>query len=369
MTEIRAAVLWPDKQDLALETLEIEEPRAGEVLVRIVATGICHTDMVLRDAGVTQRPVVLGHEGAGIVEKTGPGVTAFAPGDRVAISFASCGSCKFCNDEAPAYCEQFFPLNYMGNRLDGSCGLSRDEQVIHSHVFGQSSFATHSLCPEGNLVRIEDPDFPLELAGPFGCGFQTGAGAVLNSLKVPAGASVAVLGAGAVGLAAVAAAALIAGATTVIAVDIHDSRLETAREMGATHALDGRIENLAEEVMAIAPGGVDFVIDTTASVKVVQQWIGLLVTRGTLALLASYPMEDDLSFNAVTFMISGKKIQGVVEGDSDVQTFIPELMAHYSAGRFPVDKLVRYYDFEDINQAIEDSERGETIKAIVRMPQ
>ncbi len=368
MTSIRAAVLWPGAEELSLEQLEIEEPREGEVLVKIVATGICHTDTVLRTAGILQPPAVLGHEGAGIVEKLGPGVTGFAVGDRVAISFAHCGSCKHCEQDLPGYCEQFFPLNYMGNRLDGSCGLKQGEQVVRSHVFGQSSFASHSLCPVSNLVKVPD-DFPLELAGPFGCGFQTGAGAILNSLQVPAGASVAVLGAGAVGLAAVAAAALIAGAGTVIAVDIHASRLQVAAEVGATHTLNGADSDLAEQLMAICPGGVDYVLDTTGKTSFVSQWVPLLAMRGTLGLVASYPMAEDLAFNAVTFMISGKKVQGIMEGDSDIQGFIPQLMAHHTAGRFPVDKLVRYYDFDDINAAVAAAERGETIKAILRMPQ
>ncbi|MFV8817893.1 NAD(P)-dependent alcohol dehydrogenase [Haliea sp. E17] len=367
MKEIQAAVLWPGKRDLALEQLAIEAPREGEVLVRVVATGICHTDMVLRDAGITPRPVVLGHEGAGVVEEVGPGVSGFAAGDRVAISFAACGSCRHCEQDVPGYCEQFFPLNFFGARLDGSCGLEKDGEKVHSHVFGQSSFASHCLCPAASLVKVEE-DFPLELAGPFGCGFQTGAGAVLNSLKVPAGASIAVLGAGAVGLAAVAAARHIAGAATVIAVDIHQERLEVAAAVGASHSLVGTADDLQEQVMAASPGGVDYVIDTTGKTAFAERWVPLLAARGTLALVASYPPEDAFSFNTVSLMTSGKKIVGVMEGDSDIVNFIPSLMAHFQAGRFPVDKLVRFYDLAEINQAIEDSERGATIKAIVRMP-
>lgn len=368
MKDVRAAVLRPDSQALALETLSIEEPRAGEVLVRIVATGICHTDMVLRDAGITQRPVVLGHEGAGIVAKLGEGVSGFAVGDRVAISFASCGACKHCTNDAPAYCEQFFPLNFFGSRSDGSCGLASGEEQIHSHVFGQSSFATYSLCPASNLVKVDD-DFPLELAGPFGCGFQTGAGAVLNSLQVPEGASLAVLGAGAVGLAAVAAARHIAGAGTVIAVDLHQERLDIAEQVGASHVINSGESDFAEALQAACPGGVDYVIDTTGKAAFAAQWVALLAPRGTLVLVASYPPEDMFAFNAVGLMTSGKKIQGVMEGDSDLKRFIPHLMAQFKAGKFPVDKLVRYYDFEDINQAVADSESGRTIKAIVRMPE
>ncbi|TGD70389.1 NAD(P)-dependent alcohol dehydrogenase, partial [Mangrovimicrobium sediminis] len=273
--------------------------------------------------------------------------------------------CPCCARGAPAYCEQFFPLNFVGGRSDGSSGLSHDGAPVLSHFFGQSSFASHSLCAASALVRVP-ADFPLELAGPFGCGFQTGAGAVLNSLQVRPGSSVAVLGAGAVGLAAVCAAKHIAGATTVIAVDVQAGRLDVARELGASHALDagGDIETA---LRAICPRGVDYAIDTTGRIAVAEQWVGLLAAQGTLGLLASYGATDTLGVNAIGLMTAGKRIQGVMEGDSDIQTFIPQLMAHYQAGRFPVDRLVSYYDFEDINAAIAAAEGGTAIKAVLRM--
>ncbi len=367
MKTVESAVLRQDSDTLSIEQLQLEDPRADEVLVKIVATGICHTDMVLRDAGIATRPVVLGHEGAGIVEQVGPGVTDFQPGDRVALSFASCGQCPSCDQHTPSYCEQFFPLNFMVDRADGSSSLSKDGETVHSHIFGQSSFSTHAVCNVSNLVKVSD-SVPLELVGPFGCGFQTGAGAVLNALKVTPGSTVMVLGAGAVGLAAVMAAAYIAEAATVIAVDLHDSRLETALSVGATQVLNGGRDDFIEAVMGTCPKGVDYIIDTTGYLPLVESCVALLASQGTLGLVASYAPGASLNVDVLGIFLGGKKIQGIMEGNSDVQTFIPALLEHYQQGRFPVDKLVRYYDWQDINTAIADSETGETIKAIVKMP-
>lgn len=367
MKEVRAAVLWPGEPAFRLESLQLEEPRAGEVLVRIAATGICHTDMVMRDAKVTPRPIVLGHEGAGVVEQLGPGVGDLQVGDHVALSFASCGDCPSCHRAAPAYCDQFFNRNYLGCRADGSVSLSRAGQPVHSHFFGQSSFATHVVCARNSLVRVDD-SLPLELVGPFGCGFQAGAGAVLNSFRVSRGASVMVLGSGAVGLAAVMAAAQIAGAATVIAVDRQEARLAVAREVGATHVINSDAGDFAAAVRAVAGAGVDFVIDTTGHIPLVESCPALLAPQGTLGLVAAYRLGSTMTFDLLNLMTGGRRIQGVMEGDTDIGTFIPALLEHYRQGRFPVDRLVRYYDFEQINAAIEASERGEVIKAVVRMP-
>lgn len=367
MNHAQAAVLWPGADTLSIEDVQVEDPRDGEVLVKIVASGICHTDMVLRGSSITPRPVVLGHEGAGVVEKVGAGVVDFQPGDRVGISFAACGECPSCQKRAPAYCSQFFPLNFFGKRADGSTSIRKEQQRIGSHVFGQSSFATHVICSAHNLVKVDD-SIPLEIVGPFGCGFQTGAGAVLNSLKVKKGTSVMVLGAGAVGLAAVMAAALIAEASTVIVVDLNDARLSTALSLGATHTVNGAANDFEGEIKKICATGVDYVIDTTGHVPLVERCVNLLAVQGALGLVAVYPLQAKFSFDVAGFMATGKKIQGVMEGDSDIKTFIPQLLEFYRQGRFPVEKIIRYYDFADINEAIEASERGDAIKAIVRMP-
>jgi len=364
--QITAAVTRRPAGPLSLETLEIEEPRAGEILVRVVATGVCHTDMVMRDQHLpTPQPVVLGHEGAGVVERVGPGVTKVAPGDHVVMSFNSCGRCPSCSDHAPTYCHEFFPRNFMGVREDGSSGLSRGGETIHANIFGQSSFATHALCHERNAVKV-DKAAPLEILGPLGCGVMTGAGAVMNALKVPAERSLVVFGAGAVGLSAVLAAKAI-GAGPVIAVDLNPERLDLALALGADHALNGIEGGVVEKIQAITGAGAHFSIDTTANLTVMRQAVDCLAPRGVCGLVGASKMGDELPLDAVSVMSCGKVVRGVVEGDADPDLFIPELIALHQAGRFPFDRLIRFYPLSEINQAIADGEAGRVIKPVVRM--
>ena len=367
MNKAISAVLWSGEKQLALEDVDIEDPREDEVLVKIAASGICHTDMVMRDQGVpTPQPVVLGHEGAGIIEKVGPGVSHLKPGDKVVLSFSTCGHCPSCSRHEPAYCYDFFPLNFFGARADGSTSITCRGQPIHSHIFGQSSFSTHAVCNVRNVVKVQD-DLPLPMLAPFGCGFQTGAGAVLNSLQVKPGSSVMILGTGTVGMSAI-MAAKIAGATDIIAVDIHDSRLRLAREIGASHTINTHDTELEAGVQQICGAGVDYIIDTTAYLPLVQRAIALLAPRGCLGLAAAYPPDAQLSFGVMPFMSTGLTIRGIVEGDTDIQTFIPRLIDDYRRGLFPVDKIIQLFDFKDINAAIESSETGEVVKAVVVMP-
>lgn len=364
--QITAAVLRSRSGPFGLETVELEEPRAGEVLVRVVATGVCHTDMVMRDQDLpTPQPVVLGHEGAGVVERVGPGVTKVAPGDHVVMTFNSCGTCPSCHDHAPTYCHEFFPRNFMGARADGSSGLSREGETIHGNIFGQSSFATFALCHERNAVKVSK-DAPLEILGPLGCGVMTGAGAVMNALKAPAGRSLAVFGAGAVGLSAVLAAKT-SGVGPIIVVDINPARLALALSLGADHALDGRSEPVVERIQAITGFGVDYSIDTTANLKVMRQAIDVLAPRGTCGLVGASKMGDELALDAVAVMSGGRTVRGVVEGDADPDTFIPELIDLYLAGRFPFERLIAFYPLERINEAVADGEAGRVIKPVVRM--
>jgi len=366
MIEAQAAVLWPDEDQLAIEPVALAPPRDDEVLIKVTASGICHTDLVLMGASVVERPVVLGHEGSGVVQAVGAAVTSLKPGDPVVMSYASCGHCGACNDQAAAYCDQFFPLNFMGRRLDGEWSMLCREQSVGSRIFGQSALANFAVCHVRNVVKI-DARMPLKLAGPLGCGLQTGAGAVLNSLAVPQGAEVLVLGAGAVGLAAIMAASSIVGAATVAALDIHPSRLALAQSVGATQVFDGRREDVFATLQAAFPSGVQYIIDTTGQVDLVNQCAALLATRGRLGLVASYDPQSMLSMNAVTVLTRGQHVQGIMAGDSDIQRLIPELVAHYLEGRFPIDRLVRYYAFAEVNDAVAASRSGSVVKPIVVM--
>lgn len=366
--QIRGAVQRAVGAAPVIEDLTLGDPRRGEVLVELAAVGVCHTDMVMRDGHVPiPQPVVLGHEGAGVIRQVGEGVTGLAEGDHVVLSFASCGVCPSCSDHAPAYCHAWFPLNFGGARADGSTALSdAGGAAVHSHIFGQSSFATHAVVPARNAIKVAR-DLPIDLLGPLGCGIQTGAGTVLNVLKPRAGSSLAVIGTGAVGLSAIMAAA-IAGVATILAVDINAARLELARELGATHAgLAGEGSLLDQARAAGLHAGIDFIIDTTGIPAVCDAALEALAPRGELALVGAYPAGVGLQAEASFLMSGGRVIRGVVEGGADPQAFIPELIEHYRAGRFPFDRLVQFFDFDDIAEAIEAGESGRVVKPVLRM--
>lgn len=366
MLEVIAAVARQPGADLSLETLALEEPRADEICVRVVATGVCHTDVVARNQQLpVPLPVVLGHEGAGIVEKVGSAVSKVAVGDHVVMTFNSCGHCPSCQDHAQSYCHHFVPMNFFSARVDGSSALWAGNERVHSNFFGQSSFATHALCTERNVVKVP-ADVPLELLGPLACGIQTGAGAVLNALRPQAGQSLAVFGVGGVGLSAIMAARLV-GAGTIIAVDLHDSRLELASKLGATHVINGGREDAKEAILAATGYGVDFALDTTGSARIVRQAVDSLAPRGVCGIVGA--SSQDVSLNMTELMTAGRSIRGIIEGDSTPDILIPRLIELYRQGRFPFDRLVRFYPFDQINQAIHDAEQGKAIKAIVRMPQ
>lgn len=363
--KIRAAVMRETRQPLAFESAALEAPRDNEVLVRMVATGVCHTDMVVRDQLYqTGMPMILGHEGAGVVEQVGRGVSTVEVGDHVVMTYAYCGLCPTCATGHPAHCQHMGELNFAGGRLDGSSSASSaDGSKLHDHFFGQSSFATHAIANELNVVRVRK-DVPLELLGPLGCGLQTGAGAVLNAMKVGAGASFAAFGAGAVGLAAVMAARA-AGATTVIAVDVNPARLALALELGATHVVNSKEVNPVEEIRRLT-GGADFTLECSGRPEVLRQAIDSLGTLGTCGIVGATKEGTEASFNINDVMIPGRRIMGIVQGDVVSRTFIPHLVDLFAQGRFPFDRLVKFYKFEDLNQAMADSESGVTIKPIVR---
>lgn len=366
--QITAAVARTKGAAFSLETLDLEAPRAGEVLVRVVATGVCHTDMVVRDGHLpTPMPVVLGHEGAGIVEQVGAGVTKVAPGDHVVMSFNSCGHCPSCAEHEPAYCHEFFPRNFFGTRADGSSALSRDGEVVHGNFFGQSSFASHAICHQQNVVKVPN-DVDLALLGPLACGVQTGAGAVINALQVKAGKSFAVFGAGSVGLSALMAAKA-RGAAQRVAIDTNDERLAFAKTIGATHCLNPQRDDVVAALLALTGYGIDYALDTTGLPAVMRNAVLSLAPRGACGILGASPMGTELNLDEVHFMSGGRRLLGIVEGSANPDEFIPQLIELYRRGEFPFDRMVRFYPFEQINAAVHDSETGKTIKPIVRIGQ
>ena len=367
LRDITVAVAREKEKPFTIEKARIRGPKDDEVLVRVVATGLCHTDLIVRDQYYpVPLPAVLGHEGAGVIEALGPGVKDLKVGDHVVLTYGACGHCDPCSGGHGAYCKDFFGLNFGGGELDGSTAIQDPlGQPLHDHFFAQSSFATYALSRENNAIKVP-ADAPLELLGPLGCGIQTGAGAVINSLKVRAGSSFAAYGAGAVGLSAV-MAARVAGATTIIAIDVVPSRLELARELGATHTINSREVDVIEAVRAITAGGVDFALESTGRTEVLEQGIEALGGLGVIGVVGAPKLGVKAAFDVNNLLLGGRSIRGIVEGDSVPKVFIPQLVQLYQQGRFPFDKLVRFYPLEQINQAAEDSLKGITLKPVLKI--
>lgn len=363
--QIKAAVVRDTSAPFVVETLTLDEPRADEILVRIVGAGVCHTDMVVRDQGYpVPLPLVLGHEGSGVVERVGANVKTLQPGDHVVLSYANCGHCTNCLSGAPGYCESFYDQNFGGQRTDGSTPYKDAEgHAVCGCFFNQSSFGTHALVSERNAIKIPK-DVPLELMGPLGCGIQTGAGAIMNALKPGVGSSIAVFGTGSVGLSAIMAAKAV-GCTQIIAVDMNDARLELAEELGATHVINPASTNTLDKIREISGGGVQFSLECTSHPKVLRQAVDCLRIPGVCGLVGAAPLGTEVSLDMNTVLF-GRTLRGIIEGDSVPKVFIPQLIELWRAGRFPFDRLVKYYALEDINQAVADSESGVVLKPILK---
>lgn len=365
ITRARAAVVERKDAPFVMQDVTLEAPRPDEVLVRMVATGICATDAHVRQQLMpTPLPAILGHEGAGIVVRTGVSVAHIKPGDHVVLSYHSCGQCKPCLSSHAAYCEKVWEANFAGARLDGSIGVERNgADDLHAHFFGQSSFATSALAHQRNTIKVPS-DIPLEILGPLGCGVQTGAGAILKAMKVPVGATVAVFGVGAVGLAAI-MAANVADAATVIAIDVNAERLELARELGATHVVNaGGQADVSAAIRQIEPRGVEFVLDTSGRAANLDAGVGALAPMGHFGFVA-FNAHSGAMVDASRLTV-GQTLQGIIQGDAVSALMIPELIGLYRTGRFPFDRLITFYDFADINQAFEDVAAGRVIKAVLR---
>jgi aryl-alcohol dehydrogenase len=358
-----AAVLRSGSGPFTIEEIDVAAPQPGEVLVRMVAAGMCHTDLLAREMPPEMfgGPTVYGHEGAGVVEAVGADVRTVAPGDHVVLSFNWCGDCVACRKGRLPYCFNFSAYNVTGRRPDGTSAFTdASGAVVGSHYFGQSSFAAHSVVAEHSVVKI-DPAYDLTRLGPLGCGIQTGAGAVFNTLAVEAGSTFVVTGAGALGLAAV-MAAKIAGAATIVAVDRHASRLALAERYGATHTLTGDPSSLAAAIIDVTRGGADYAFDTTGNAGVVRALFDGLNNLGSLGVAG-------VGFTEVSFsmlsLLGGKTLRGVMEGDSTPSELIPRLAALNAEGRFPYDELITTYPLEAINDAEAASASGAVIKPVL----
>ncbi|MEK3909343.1 NAD(P)-dependent alcohol dehydrogenase [Oceanobacillus sp. FSL W7-1309] len=360
--KIQAMITTPEK-DFQKQTLNLAEPKDGEVLVRLVATGVCHTDATVLDKTIpVPPPVVLGHEGSGIVEKVGENVTTVKPGDHVVLGFSYCGACDNCLEGNAGGCENMILLNFSGKNQHDSTPLTTVENQEVSQFFGQSSFATYSTVDEKNIIKV-DKEVDLRYLGPFGCGFMTGSGTVLNSIQPEPGNSFVVFGTGAVGLSGM-LAAKIAGCYPIIAVDIHHSRLELAKELGATHTINSKDEDPVARIKEITGKGAHYSLETTGVPEVTLAGLRCLRVKGICATVAVG--KSDLTFNVFNEVVANSlTLSGVIEGDAVPQLIIPKLVSFFKSGQFPIEKLVKFYDLEDVDQAFVDSANGSAIKPIL----
>jgi aryl-alcohol dehydrogenase len=365
--DITAAVVREKFGAFTIEQLELTDPRPDEVLVRIVASGMCQTDLHGRDGYYdSPYPAVYGHEGAGVVQAVGGSVTALAPGDHVVISFPWCGTCPNCRRNMPSHCMNGRELKMRGTRPDGSTLMRKNGAPVYSAFFQQSSFASHAIANERYVVKVRN-DAPLECLGPFACSGQTGAGAVLNTMRPQAGDAFAVFGVGAVGLAGL-MAARIAGCDPIIAVDVHAHRLALARELGATHAIDhgGRSE-VVTDIRRITGHGVRFSLETSAQPAVFREAVEALMPAGTCVLLGSARGGTEVTFD-MPFLQFGRVVRGVIQGESHPREFIPTLVDLLMRDKMPVERMMTFYPLAEINRAAQESAAGKTIKPVLRMP-
>jgi aryl-alcohol dehydrogenase len=365
--QITAAVARQPFGPFSIEQVELTDPRPDELLVRIVASGMCQTDQHARDGYFAMPlPAVFGHEGAGVVEAVGSTVKDFAPGDHVVMSFPWCGICANCRRHRESHCLNGRGLKSSGTRADGSTLMRQNGEPIYGAFFQQSSFATFAIAQERFAVKVRS-DAPLRALGPFACSGQTGAGAVLNSMRPEPGDSLAVFGVGAVGLSGL-LAAKIAGCDPIIAVDIHEHRLALARDLGATHTINhtGRTDVVAE-VRRITGGGARFTLEASAQPAVFREAVDSLVGGGTCVLVGSARPGTEVSLE-MPFVQFGRTVRGVIQGESHPREFIPRLVDYLMDGKLPVDRMMTFYPLAEINRAAEDSSSGRTIKPVLLMP-
>jgi aryl-alcohol dehydrogenase len=360
-----AGVMRTPGGGMSLEDVRMSPPRADEVLVRNVGTGICHTDLnVMRGFLPSALPIVLGHEGSGVVVSVGADVRDVAVGDHVVMTYLTCGVCRECTAGHGSSCRHAGELCFSGARPDGTHAVeSHDGSPLHDRFFGQSSFAQYSIAHRNNVVKVPR-ELPLALLGPLGCGLITGAGASWNVLEVGPGMSFAAFGVGAVGFAAL-MAARVAGASVIVAVDRVPARLALARELGATHVVDASTEDVGKAIRAIAAHGIDRTIDTTGRREVMQTAVQVLGQQGVAAFVAHTGTGGELGLDVKDLILGSKTVRGVIEGGRSAEYNIARILDHYKRGEFPFERLIKTYRPSEIDAALDDTLSGAVIKPVI----
>ena len=360
---MRAAVLLETNAPLAVEDVDIEDPREEEVRVRIGATGICHSDLHnIKGEWDNLRPAILGHEGAGVVEAVGPGVSHVKPGDNVILSFrANCGRCENCARGMSVLCNGHnSPRQVMH---DGTARVSLKGQPLYISA-RLGTWAEQVVCPAEQAVRVSG-DIPPEVAALIGCCVTTGVCSVTNAARVEAGDTVAVIGCGGVGLNCIQGARLV-GASTIIAIDILDGKLEYSQEFGATHKINGAREDVAKRVHEITGSGVDYVFEAIGLGPTVEQALECARVGGTVVVVGMAPMDHTTSINPLRFVREQKTLKGTGYGHARQLIDIPRMVEHYKAGRLDLDRLVSHrYKIDEINEGVERLKQGEAARGVV----
>lgn len=362
--KMQAAVLGGVGQNFEVRDVELTGPGAGEVLVRIAATGVCASDVNAIDGKRTlvPFPAVLGHEAAGVVVEVGPGVRTVTPGDHVVLSIVpSCGDCEYCAPGIPNFCATAGAAMAAGTLFGGSRHLSGDDEDLN-HFLTVSSFAEFAVVPHSGLVKI-DPAMPLDRAALISCAVLTGFGAVVNTARVEAGSSVAVFGCGGIGLNAI-QGARIAGATRIIAVDVSAEKLDLAKRLGATDLIDSREVNAAEAIRSLT-GGVDYVFEASGVPEVVPGAWASVGPRGELILVGLFKQGTTLPIDAGPF-VNEQAIRGCYFGSSDIQQDIPRLVSLYLSGELILDELIsERLALGDIDRAVSRLRAGEGTRSVI----
>jgi Zn-dependent alcohol dehydrogenase len=362
---MRAAVLYQPGEPLRVEDVELGAPRAGEVRVRVAAAGVCHSDYhYMRGNLVGNLPVVLGHEGAGVVEEVGPGVTSVQPGDHVVLLWrTSCGRCEFCSRGRPALCPTGSAVRSSGRMADGTSRLRRQGVEI-KHFLGVSCFAEQTVCQELSVLKMPE-DVPLPVGAVVGCAVMTGVGAVINTAGVEPGSTVLVVGAGGVGLCAIMGAA-VAGAARIIAADLNPARLELATSFGATDVVDASHEDVVQAVRELTGGGVDYAFEVIGLPATVLQAVGALRTGGTAVAIGLAPAGAQAPVDLNELVRSEKTLKGSIYGSMRPYADFPRLFELYRRGRLPLDRLVtREWPLERINEAYEGLIAGTEARSVL----